>query len=541
MKATYITFKDLFYIVPISFLLGGWMAFVEQGRWIVGFASFSFIFFLGFVVLKISHNWSQGGRTLGYLILFAFFLRLGVGIALHAALPIYGYTDEDDRAGYVFTDAHTRDDQAWKLASSDRLILEAFSKKYSSDQYGGLLAFNALVYRSLSPDAQRPLMLVLFSSFFAALGVPFLWLAVKQVFGERVAWVTTWTFTLYPESILLGAYAMREPYLLTFCAFAFWGFINSGVQELDPSMISAQFPGSITGAYAWLALGLIGMMLVSIPAALITVIILAGWFFFANERHQLSWKTVAVIALVFVLGLILLSLSLNRSGQFNPGSPLSVINGWLKSTINLTAYNAEGDSGWVQKILGDKYGETVYRPSWYRLPFIAGYGIFQPVLPATLIYPTKTIWRIIGIARAAGWYALLPMLILSFLAGTKWGGGKTRSIILWLSLIIWLWILIAALRGGGDLWDNPRYRTILFVWQSMVAGWVWVWWRETRNSWFIRVVACELVFVLIFTQWYASRYMQLGFQLPFAVMVALILGLWGTILGIGWWQDKRRA
>jgi len=33
----------------------------------------------------------------------------------------------------------------------------------------------------------------------------------------------------------------------------------------------------------------------------------------------------------------------------------------------------------------------------------------------------------------------------------------------------------------------------------------------------------------------------MGGQLPFAVMIALILGLWGVILGIGWWQDKRHA
>ena len=102
-------------------------------------------------------------------------------------------------------------------------------------------------------------------------------------------------------------------------------------------------------------------------------------------------------------------------------------------------------------------------------------------------------------------------------------------------------ILLAALRAGGDQWDNPRYRTILFLWQSMIAGYVWVWWCETHNVWFVRVVACEVAFLLIFTQWYASRYFHWGGQAPFAVMIALILGLWGVILGIGWWQDKKRA
>jgi hypothetical protein len=100
-------------------------------------------------------------------------------------------------------------------------------------------------------------------------------------------------------------------------------------------------------------------------------------------------------------------------------------------------------------------------------------------------------------------------------------------------------VLLASLRGGADLYDNPRYRTILFLWQSILAGYVWVWWRETRSLWLPAVLACEIVFVLVFTQWYLSRYLHWGGQLPFAVMIGLILGLWGLILGVGWWQDQK--
>jgi hypothetical protein len=51
----------------------------------------------------------------------------------------------------------------------------------------------------------------------------------------------------------------------------------------------------------------------------------------------------------------------------------------------------------------------------------------------------------------------------------------------------------------------------------------------------------EVLFLLVFTQWYASRYYHWGGQLPFAVMIGLILGLWGLVLGIGWWQDRKSA
>ena len=540
MKANHLAIKDFFYIVPLSLAFGASFASIQSGNWFLSFISFSTIFLFSIVFLKIAHNWSNGRKVLGTIIALAFLLRLAVGVTLHLALPVYGYSDKDDRAGYVFTDAHNRDDQAWQLATSNNPIIEAFSKKYASDQYGGLLAFNALIYRYLSPDAQRPLMLILFSAFFAALGVPFLWKTAGQVFGERVAWASTWIFALYPESILLGASAMREPYLLTFSAFALWGFVNSfGVQDLAPATDGIPYEydepsDSKVSVYVWLALGLLGMLLVSPVVALVTIVMFAGWIFFANENRQISWKAIAAVAVVFVLGLFLLSSSLNRSGQFNATLPLHVINDWLQSAVKWDAYQLERDSGWVQKIFDEG-------PAWIRLPFVAVYGIFQPVLPATIIHPTKLIWAILGFLRGLGWYILIPLLILSFGAAARSRSGKTRNLILWLSLLMWIWILLAALRGGGDLWDNPRYRTILFMWQALLAGYVWVWWRETRNVWLGRIVLMEVVFLIIFTQWYGSRYYHWAGQLPFVGMVALILGLWGVILGIGWWQDKRSS
>jgi hypothetical protein len=79
------------------------------------------------------------------------------------------------------------------------------------------------------------------------------------------------------------------------------------------------------------------------------------------------------------------------------------------------------------------------------------------------------------------------------------------------------------------------------MWGAILAGYVWVWWRATRNAWFTRVLICEIVFLLVFTQWYASRYFHWGSQLPFPVMVGLIVGLWGVIIGVGWRRDRKRV
>ncbi len=314
MKIKYFVAKDLLYIAPASLALGAWIASVQDGNWLIGFVSFSFLFFFSFTLLKISSRWANGGRTLGLIIALTFVLRFAVGITLHFALPIYGHDDEDDRAGYVFTDAHRRDDQAWELATSQLPVIDAFSQQYGSDQYGGLLAFNTAVYRYFSPDAHRPLMLVLLSAFFAALGIPFLWKAVSQVFGEKVAWASTWIFALYPDSILLGASAMREPYLLTFSAFALWGFVHRFYRAEGNA--SANTSGDVLSllkdrsGWIWIALGLLGMLLVSPAIALVTIIIFAGWMFFNNERREISWRGIAGIAIVFIFSLLFLSSSL---------------------------------------------------------------------------------------------------------------------------------------------------------------------------------------------------------------------------------------
>jgi hypothetical protein len=555
----------LFLILPLALIFGAGFASLQPGNWLIGFAAFSFLFFLSLAIVEFSYRWASQapekyennserdilrlpvsqqlltpslrmGKTLARILAIAFALRLLAGVSLYIFLPIHGHEDADDKAGYVFTDAHRRDDQAWGLASSDRPILDAFSEKFAYDQYGGLLAFSALVYRYLSPDAHRPLMLVLMSAVVAALGIPFLWKATNQILGEKVAFVAAWIFALYPESILLGSSAMREPYLLTFSALALWGFVEWRGAGLNASEKNARTTRPVF-ANLWLALGLVGMLLVSPSITVATVITFAGWVFFTDQRRNLSWKVVLAFAVVFMIGTLFLSTSLNRSGEFDSSSPLRVVNDWLRLAVKWNAYQIERESGWVQKLFDEM-------PKWMRLPFVAVYGILQPVLPAALVAPTEPIWKAIFLLRALGWYVLLPMLILCFRAGAGFSLEKKRSersVILWLSLLAWTWILLAALRGGGDQWDNPRYRTIMLAWQAILAGYVWVWWSETRNMWLTRVAIMEAAFLLVFTQWYASRYFYLGGQLPFAWMVVLILGLWGMILGYGLLRDRKRT
>lgn len=536
---------DFLWISPLSLALGAALSSLQPGNWFIGWLGFSFLILLLLSLLVISTRWAGGGKTLGWMITLAFALRFAGGVATYLALPIYGYEDKDDKSGFVYTDARRRDTQAWELASSARPIMDAFNEKFAYDQYGGLLAFSALIYRYLSPDAHRVLMLVLISAFMGALGLPFLWKAAAQEWGANTAFASGWVFALYPESLLLGGSAMREPYLMAFSALALWGFVRWGGFDTADKRLLPDHRQSIV----WLGLGIAGMLLVSPSVALVTLVIFGGWIYFTSERGRISWWMVAVAVIVFVAGLFILSSALDRQGNLGGATPIGVINNFIREAVKWDVYQLERGSGWVQKLFDEM-------PEWLRLPFVMIYGVLQPVLPAIFIVPTTSIWKVIGILRAVGWYALLPALILSFAASTgshtekkrveqsvALSGeavSKGRSILLWLSLVVWGWILFTALRGGGDQWDNPRYRAILFLWQALLAGNVWTWWRQTKNAWFLRVIAMEIVFVAVFGQWYANRYLYIGAQLPFAQMVAIILGLWGVIFVWGIWRDRGR-
>ncbi len=520
MIIKYLPPRDLIFTVPVSMAIGAFLSILQPGTRANGFILFSLLLFVGISLLCLFARWVDSGKMVLVMTLLAFGLRLIGGVAFYNLLPLFGYDDLDDQAGFIYTDAHRRDSQAWELATSDDPILDAFSSKFSTDQYGGLLAFGALAYRYLSPDSHRPFVLVLITAFIAALGLPCLWKSIRELWSEKVAKSSGWIYVLYPECILLGGTVMREPYLITLSTFALLGFVTWTYR-------------SDRSGWYWLGSGLLGMLLISPVAFLMTTIILGGWLYFENKTEIPSrWMIIGTL-IVFVVGIAILSGALLRQGQLSNNSPFGILGGYLRDAVNWDVYQLERGSGWVQKLFEEM-------PEILHLPFVVIYGIFQPVLPAALVEPTTSIWQTIAIIRSMGWYILLPLLVLSFVASYPRGSQEFRRLWLWLSLVTWFWIIFAALRGGGDQWDNPRYRTILFLWQAILAGNVWVWWRASRNPWVFRVLAMEAVFLIIFGQWYLSRYLHLGNRLEFSLIVTIILLLWMIIFLVGWLWDRGR-
>jgi hypothetical protein len=524
--------------VSSSLLLGAGLSAIQPGNFLLGWLLFSFLFLLSFYAIRSIQVDTYTGTQVhteraapnSYLlspiqriVLVAFLLRLALGAALYLALPVAGYDNPQSRAGYIFFDSFRRDSQAWELAQSDAPILSAFNKNYYSDQYGGLLAFSAASYRFLSPDAHRPLLPVFFGALTSALGLAFLWKVAARQWDEKIAFAAAWIYALYPDSILMASAQMREPFLMAFVAMALWGWADYSRSTHEGGQSAPR------RAWLWLALSFAGMLLVSPVVALLALIILAGWMWVTSEHGRVSWAALLVIGVVFLAGLYLLAWGLERDQPFG-SSPLGIIMNWSRDAIKWDVHQLERGSGWIQKLFREM-------PEWLRPLFVMVYGITQPVLPATFIEPTTPLFRALYIFRSIGWYALVPLLFYAPFASFRTSHGPARRLLLWLTAASWTWIIISALRGGADQWDNPRYRVILIAVQAIVAAYAWV----HRDRWLVRGLIVEGIFVLVFTQWYVSRYYHLGGQLPFGVMILLIVILAALILVGGWWWDRKSA
>ncbi|HAF49133.1 MAG TPA: hypothetical protein DCL08_07845, partial [Anaerolineaceae bacterium] len=142
-------------------------------------AAFYLLFFVS-LFLYLAWRLFGGAKKLAGMMVLAFILRLGLGMFLTWGLPQFGYDEAPQQAGFVFQDAYLREGSAWNLAQSNEPLTRAFSDDYTADQYGGLLALDAFVYRYISPDAYRPALILILTAGAMALSLPFLMAVVRR-------------------------------------------------------------------------------------------------------------------------------------------------------------------------------------------------------------------------------------------------------------------------------------------------------------------------------------------------------------------------
>ena len=454
-------------------------------------------------------------RPLLFFFILATSLRLAFGFFAYNALPVLGYDTETENAGYVFYDAARRDTAAWELAQSDRPLTYAFSGQYESDQYGGLLALSALVYRIIPSDAHQPLWVVTLAALAGGLGVVFAVLAARQALGESASRRVGWIMALLPESILLGSSQMREPFIILFLAMGFYGVLT--------------WRGAPKHAALWAVFSLLGLLTISPGFAALLVFVSFGWLFL--EGRGIPWKLALPALAIFALALAVLSLSWDSLVTATSGS-MGIFGDWARETVKWNKYILGRSSGIVQLLF-----ETL--PPALQMPFVAIYGVLQPVLPAVLIeQPSLPFWQSLGIFRAAGWYVLLPIVGYAPFAVWNLPDPRQRRQWLWISVVVWVWILVAAVRGGGDQWDNPRYRIILLVWMAMLAALACEQLKITRDRWFLRILAVEAIIIIVFGHWYLYRYVGIGFNFGIRNTLVIALGLAVLTVGGDWVREK---
>jgi hypothetical protein len=496
---------DLILSFLSALLLGAVFSGISAGGFLQGWLAFAVLFWAClFALLRIWRTFGAA-RSLAVLLSVAFFIRLAVAVLVSVGLPIWGYENPVNNAGFLYSDAYDRDQAAFKLAADDKPLLTAFTAPDKTDQYGGLLFISAATYGWLSPDADRPLLISLLAAFCMAAGIGFFWAAVQKRWPLKVAFLAAWILALFPDSVMLGSAQMREPFLIGLACIAFWAVLSWHQTPLKSAVI-ALLTLAVCCAFSVPAGGVF--------AAILAAVIVLEWSVY-QKRSSLKWLGFTALAMVSLVALA--------------GGWL-----WLRSTLYYDSFTTMMQSGWVQALMR-QYGQR------WMIPFTSIYGLTQPVLPAAFTDPADFFWKTVAILRALGWYTALPFLFYSLFAAFKAKTSESKWLLVLFNWVFLIWVFVASARAGGDQWDNPRYRYILLPFMCLLIAWGYQNYRQTHSPWFWRWVAVVGEFLLFFMNFYLNRMMNTGTKISFPLTIALVIVAALGILAGGYVWDRTRT
>ncbi len=497
--------------VPGLWVLGSLLALSFISAWVSSsFKSISswpsFAAVLMFCALIFWLTWralqqEKPPRWLLYLTIGAAVFRLALGVLWSVALPAGGYDTEVQNAGYVMEDAFNRDRAGWELAQSGQPLIDAFRGYSVTDQYGGLLFLSAGIYRYLGSTEHQPLLVLTLAAAVSGLAVAFTWAFARRAWGERVALLAAWGLALYPEAALLGSSQMREAFTVCLVPVALFG-LQRVMKKIDRTGILL------------LAIPMAAATLLTRPFVFSLVLLLALAYLALDKwrllRDRRLWFAAGLAA---VIGLAYLVFSADLAQL------------WLVQSARWQAYVSANASGWVAR-------EFERMPLWQQLPALMIYGIFRPLLPAALTAGGPPIWVAIGIWRSVGWTILLSLLVYATYLVLRSPAWKQLPGALLLSS--WIVSLTASYRGGGDLWDNPRYRSAFAAVQVALAAWAWVRHTETKDPWLRRAFGSGMQMMAWFIPWYLRRYVGLPWWPIVELYQVIGLGLASAALYVIW-------
>ena len=321
---------------------------------------------------------------------------------------------------------------------------------------------------------------------------------------------------------------MRESFVMAGVAIAFLG-----LTQMTTRISTRKLPWQ-----GWLAAAAVILFLFQPPVGLVVFVML----FIAlilDPNRQLSWKPIVLFIGILAGGMAIVFFIWANLPALKGAQPDKILFAWLQHNFNFQTFLSIRSSGQMQNLTRTAGPLT-------KLLIVLGYGTAQPVLPAALVVPSGSwIWWLVNIFRSLGWYVHAPFLVYALFTSLRAKDEPRRFQLIWLSLIVWIWIFISAANAGADLWDTPRYRTILLVFEAVLAAWGIEWARKKRDVWLIRWLLVELACVLVFTYWYLGRegwvvlYMGIRPTIALAAFLSVVILLGGGLLD--WRKSKMKV
>lgn len=470
----------------------------------------------------VSGGWGlqQMPRTLLAAVLVGLLLRLVCGAVFFRTLPDHGYETRYHNAGFFFYDSFKRDTDAWAIARTDLPLRASLLDQTRSDQYGGLLVLESLVYAGASGGVHRPLLQVGLTAFVGVLAVVYTWGFGGHAFSARTGAIAGWIVAVFPEAVLLASLPMREPYLTAALAMALFGY--SAVR------LGARRPG-LTALLVGIALGLF----ISPPFAVLILTALGlGFLLDSGIPRKVRWGVIGgALLLVVVAGALSVRGWRTTEGEGDT-SLLAVLSSRLSMVPEFQIGRLERGSAWVQAI----FERT---PAWAHPALAIFYGVTQPLLPAALADNTSIpLMRSIAVWRALGWFLLSIPMVYGLLAAATRTGWRQPGVA-FLAVVTLLTTVVAAYWGGGDQWDNPRYRSVFLAAQAVFAAWAWLEAQRRTSPWLLRVAWLMGGITLCLLSWYVGRYYDTP-RLSLFPTLAVAAGF--VVLSLGVWtvRDVRR-
>jgi hypothetical protein len=496
-------------------LFSALLALVDPaGASLRGWLAYAILSTVGALALGLTWLWLTGGtgpRWLLACVLVGLVMRAGVAVGLERGLPLFGYDEKVQKAGYVYFDAYKRDMDAWAISRTDQPLWQELTEPRASDQYGGMLLLSAAIYRTISSDAHRPLLISLLTGFVSTLGILFSWAFVVRTFGVKASTFAAWIVAIYPEGVLLSSSQMRDPFVMTSIAAAMLGY-------------ALYREGRVRAATATVLIAAACVLPISPPYALLTFaapVLAAAWE--GRVKWQRTWA-VALPAIVLVALLIFFLVQAWMALRVGGAAPLDTLERWWEDVGAQWRLNLlEEQSEWISNLFN-------ILPAWGQPLFVVFYGVVQPLLPAAIAYPGAAIWRAIAVWRSIGWYAILPFVLYAPIPAFRSGG--RRSLQAYLVALFWLGAVVAAYRATLYQWDSPRYRAVLLTVQAATAAWAWVHAHEVRSPWLARSAGLLAIPTVALLAWYLGRYYGWVSLDLFAGMGASLLI--DALLVLGW-------